>query len=427
MLGSERGDTLIEVLISAVLLAVIVVGMLSALDSTNRSSALQRARSEADALAQQSQDQLRGEPIKRLYELESKPETRAVTANGTVYTIETTAAYVQDATATSSCTSSAAKADYLRTASKVTWPSLGPGKPVIETSVVSPPAGAALIVQVTESGAAPVTGATATATGPAPETATHSLETSASGCAILALAPGEYSFNVSKAGYVTPNGFANTSEDEGSSVTHSAYIPAETTAKEGYYLARPGKLSVAFSGGQNDTFMAFNTGMTNSKVFGTVGTLVSSLASPTQLYPFPTKYTVYAGSCESDKPAIVKPENEVLVPTTGTGSTTLALPPVKLSVYSGKSAVSPGTLVAASASLKDEGCGTTRTFTTASGATFQVGMPYGNYSLCVTAKVGAPAKQRRYVRASLHNATSAGLSETVYLESAEESALTSCP
>src|ERR1035437_10167537 len=47
-LGAEQGDTLIEALISAVLLAVIIVATLTGLDTTNRSTALQRARSQAD-------------------------------------------------------------------------------------------------------------------------------------------------------------------------------------------------------------------------------------------------------------------------------------------------------------------------------------------------------------------------------------------
>jgi Tfp pilus assembly protein PilV len=431
-LGAEQGDTLIEVLISAVLLAVIIVATLTGLDTTNRSTALQRARSQADAIAQQSEEQLRSEPIKRLYELEAKPETKTVTQGNTVYTVQNTAAYFQDATATSSCTSSSTssstKADYLRTASKVTWPSLGPGKAVIETGIISPPAGAALIVQTTESGSAAVAGATVTATGPAPETTAHSLETSTNGCAILALAPGEYTFDVTKAGYVTPNGYEHTSQDEGSSVTHSAYIAAETTAKEGYYLARPGSISVTFSGGENDTFVAFNTGMNKYKTFGATGTYATTVSSPTKLYPFPTKYTVYAGSCEADKPALIKSENEVSVPTTGAGSTTLALPPIKLAVYSGKSSVSPGTLVTgASGSLTDEGCGNARTFVTSSGAIPKPGSPYGNYSLCVTALVGSPAKQHRYLKTGLHNLTSAGVAETIYLEAAPESALTTCP
>jgi Tfp pilus assembly protein PilV len=425
MLTSEAGDTLIEVTISALLVAVITVATLSGLDSTNRSTALQRSRSQANALAEQNEEQLRSEPLKKLYEMEGHPETKTVTEGKTVYTIETSATYIADTTGTTSCTSSAAKADYLQTTSKVTWPTLGVGKPVIETGIISPPAGSTLIVQVSQSGT-PLQGATVTATGPAPETATHTLETSINGCAILAVSPGEYAINASKSGYVDPNGYANTSED--SAVTQSVYIAAETTAKEGYYLAHPGKVEVSFTGGESgDTFVAFNTGMSTIKKFGTVESYKTSLASTNTLYPFSTKYTVYAGTCESDKPSTIQSENEVLVPAAGTGTTSLTLPQVKLKVYAGTSG-SPGALVnGASGSILDEGCGTTRYFTTnSSGAMPRQGMPYGNYSLCVTAKVGSPAKQRRYTKTGLHNLTSSGVSETIYLEAAPESALTTC-
>ncbi len=58
-LADETGDTLIEVLISAVVLVLIVVATLTGLDSTNRATALDRARSQADALAQADEEQAR--------------------------------------------------------------------------------------------------------------------------------------------------------------------------------------------------------------------------------------------------------------------------------------------------------------------------------------------------------------------------------
>src|SRR5580700_12128098 len=81
--ASERGDTLIEVLISAVLIALIVVGTLTGLDSTNKATARDRARSQADALAEHAEEQLRSEPINKLAALtESRPLTETVTENG---------------------------------------------------------------------------------------------------------------------------------------------------------------------------------------------------------------------------------------------------------------------------------------------------------------------------------------------------------
>lgn len=416
---SEQGDSLIEVLIAAVLLALIVAGTLTGLDSTNRATSLQRSRSQADALAEQTEEQVRSEPIKLLAELESHPELNTVKEGGTEYTVETKATYIDDSTGTASCSSSAAKAQYLQTTSKVTWPSQGASKPVVESSIISPPPGAALIVQVTESGT-PVQGATVTATGPAPETATHTLETSENGCAILAVQPGEYKINASKPGYVDPNGYVRTEEDP--SVTRSVYIPAETTAKEGYYLGRPGKVTVNFTGGEGDTFVAFNTGMTKpTSPFGTVESYTTSIPSTVTLYPFATKYTVYAGACEADKPSTIGPENEVLVPPAGSATTTLTLPQLALAVYNGTSSSSQGELIAgASGSVLDEGCNTKRRFTTnSSGAMPHPSLPYGNYTLCVTAKVAGV--QRRYLGTKIAIATASGAKETVYLGAASSS------
>jgi hypothetical protein len=349
-----------------------------------------------------------------------------VTEGKTVFTIETKASFVDDTTGTSSCTSSGKKAEYLQTTSKVTWSGQGVAKPVTENSIISPPPGAALIVQVSESGT-PLKEAQVTAIGPSPATSTRTLETSENGCAILALAPGQYEINARKLGYVDPNGYPNTKED--TSVTRSVYIPAETTAKEGYYLGRSGNLAVSFSGGEKgDTFVAFNAGMSEAKHFGTIESYQTTVPSTTPLYPFATKYTVYAGTCEADKPATIKSENEVLVPPGGTGTTTLTLPQLKLTVYNGTSSSSQGEKVfGASGSVLDEGCATKRIFTTnINGVMPSPGLPYGNYTLCVTAKVGSPAKQMRVVKTGIHLLTASGVTESVYLGSGEQSLLTTC-
>ena len=316
-LAAEAGDTLIEVLVSALLLGLIVVGTFSGLNSTNRATSLDRARSQADALAEQNEEQLRAEPIKKLYELESHPRTENVTEGKTTYTIETTARYIEDATATASCTSSSAKeANYLQTTSKVTSPLIGAGKSVEETSIISPPAGSSLVVQVTEAGA-PIQGAEVVATGPAPATTTHELETSVNGCAILALPPGEYNIDASKSGYVDPNGYKHTNEDSSGSVTHSVYIPAENTSKVGYNLGLAGTLEVKFEAKltegsaatptEGDSFVAFNTGMTKPRPFPipfTPGIYSTTVTSPATIFPFKSsKYTIYAGTCEADLPS----------------------------------------------------------------------------------------------------------------------------
>ena len=339
--AGERGDTLIEVIISVALISMVVIAVLFGLDSTNRATSNSRARSQADVLAQEDEEQLRSEPVRRLDEIE---RTKEVKLGSTVYTVKTTSKYIADATSTASCTSSVAKADYLKTISTVSWPSEGPGGGVVETGVISPPADSALIVQVQESGT-PLPGATVDAIGPAPSVNKYELETSANGCAVLALSPGEYTINVSKTGYVDPNGFANTEKD--SSTTQSVYLPAETTLKEGYNLGRAGYVKVKFSNAgeaatqEGDSFVIYNTGMSSYRTFpepSTVGTYKPVVESPTTVFPFTTNYTVYAGTCEADLPTRngQGANPEVLVPPGKVGEATVPLASINVKVLEGK-------------------------------------------------------------------------------------------
>jgi len=401
-LSSERGDTLIEVMVSALLVALIVVGTFSGLDSTNKATALQRSRSQADALAEQDEEQLRSEPVTKLSELN---RTHTVTEGGTTYTITSTSKYISDATATASCTSSSTKADYLQTTSKVTWNALlnskGElvGKPVEESGIISPPADSALIVQVQESGTA-LPNALVVAKGPSPATTSYELETSSNGCAILAVPPGEYNIYVSKTGYVDPNGYENTHED--SSTTRSVYIPAENTSKIGYNLGLAGALAVSFTGStpaEGDSFVAFNTGMTSFRPFGTVGTYSTTVESPKSIFPFTTKYTVYAGICEADLPTKNGRSSnpEILVESGKPAAVSVPLPPVNFVVKSGikaGTAAEEGHVMEAKGSTTD-GCTSKRTLVTSSGTggPTRPGLPYGKYEICVGGKIGAVEKK----------------------------------
>jgi Tfp pilus assembly protein PilV len=420
-IASEAGDTLIEVIVSALLVGVVVVGTFSGLDSTNKATSLDRARSQADALAEHAEEQLRSEPIKKLTEMtESHPVVETVTENGSKYTITSTAQFISDTTSTSSCTSTSPKADYLQTTSKVTTPLIGAGKSVEETGIISPPAGSALIVQVQESGTA-LQGAVVAAKGPSPATTSYELETSAKGCAILAVPPGEYNIYVSKTGYVDPNGYENTHEDASGSITHSVYIPAETTSKVGYNLGLAGKLAVSFTGAipaEGDTFTAFNTGMTSPRPFGTTGTYSPTVESPKTIFPFTTKYTVYAGSCEADLPTKNGQSSnpEVLVEPGKTGAITVPLAPITMQVMEGTSSGSAGKLMTSgvTGTIEDTGCKTLRSFTAnISGALPKPGMPFGTYSICVTATISG--EPRKYTSSAISNNKATGVTVPIYL------------
>ncbi len=53
---------------------------------------------------------------------------------------------------------------------------------------------------------------------------------------------------------------------------------------------------------EGDSFVVFNTGLTAFKTFGTVGSYGKTVKSNKTLFPFTSKYVVYAGTCESDLP-----------------------------------------------------------------------------------------------------------------------------
>jgi Tfp pilus assembly protein PilX len=435
-LASERGDTLLEVLASAVLVALIAVAMFNGFDVTNRASASERSRAQADALAQQAEDQLRGLPVSSLSELEAKPRVEEVTQNGMKYTITSTAQYVTDATATASCNSSATSGSYIRTTSTVTWASLGVRKPVTESSIISPPPGSALIVQVTNAASAGVAGMSVTATGPLPATAATTLSTASNGCAILALLPGEYNVNVSQTGYVDENWFSKSEEDPHSA--HSVYLTAESAVKEPYRFDKAGSLEVESTtesgSSEIDTFVAFNSlmGSPAYRQVGTVGTYEKKPKSATTVFPFAGegKYSVYAGTCEQNNPQTVNPKNAA-APTVSVlpGKSALAKvvqPPINIRVMSGTKAgkATEGVEIENAVGTLEEpaepsGCGVTRKFvTTKEGSLPHPGMPYSEYTLCVTGGLSGGnnggtkglAKERAY-RTTFENNTAAGPSE----------------
>jgi hypothetical protein len=133
--------------------------------------------------------------------------------------------------------------------------------------------------------------------------------------------------------------------------------------------------------------------MTTFRPFGTAETYKPTVESPATIYPFvaTSPYTVYAGSCEADRPKALSasnPEVEVVVPAGSTKAITVTQPPVKIKLMSGTGpgVSTEGSLVTTgSGYTTDTGCGTKRLFaSTPAGALPRPGLPYGNYTMCVT-------------------------------------------
>lgn len=196
---ATAGFTLIEVLVSALMVGLIASAAAGALIATTHFSGNQRLSSQADELATQDQERLRGMSDEQLTGLN---QTRPVTLNGTAFHVQSVAT-AEDTTGNSNCSTTAAA--YYRIVSTVTWAGT-PGStptPVVEESLLSRPVSGDLRTLVTDQTGAGLPGVTVTATGASPQSA----PTDSTGCVLFAgLTPGSYTVTESLAGYVNPQG-----------------------------------------------------------------------------------------------------------------------------------------------------------------------------------------------------------------------------
>ena len=134
--SDEGGFIIIEVLVSAIILAIVAGAVLTLITATTRSSASGRTHATAYGLAQEDQARLRTFRISQLNGLEEPNEE---TIGGTNYKIESTGIFVNNATGTVSCTESNASADYVEITSTVSAPTLR--NPISIQSIISPSSG----------------------------------------------------------------------------------------------------------------------------------------------------------------------------------------------------------------------------------------------------------------------------------------------
>jgi Tfp pilus assembly protein PilV len=404
-LGAEAGDTLIEVLISALLVGLIVIGTFSGLNSSNRSTSIDRARSQADALAEQNEEQLHSLPVAGLKKLEEKVETKTVKQNGTEYVVTSEANLVLDNTATTSCTSTALSAEYIRTTSTVySKTAFGATKPVVETGIVSPPPDTSLVVQVTNQLAEAVPGMEVQVAGPQSATTV----TNTNGCAVLALKPGEYEINVHLTSYVDPNWFTESKNDTSTYPLH-IYLPAETTTKKEYRFAKAaGIRALSFEELNPETntdkpAKAVDAMLESTEMAPTTRLLepesstlkyVSSLTTTKRIYPFTSKYTVFAGTCLANRPPEEKERTSIEpFPEGGEQTAKVVLPALVVDVWTG-TATAKGELVKTAPEVflsdTDENCEhtyrqpeTVAPTSEKGGVLKYPGQPWGTYTVCV--------------------------------------------
>jgi type II secretory pathway pseudopilin PulG len=370
---SEVGFTLIEVIVSALLLGIITIAIFTGFDSAGRASADERAHAQATVLVQQDEERLRELTTTQIAQLGTA--TRTVAPNGvcvekpsgtwrycegtsfslqsysgTVFTIKSSAAFVSASKSALTCATSGGTADYLQTTSSATWPALGSRPPVRQSSIVSTPTSAALMVKVINQLNEPVEGATVNVTG-----GSNNLTqtTAANGCVILgALSPATVTVAVSKTNWVNNNGKSPSSKEV--TVSSGSLAAAEfMIGAQGSLVAEFESNGVFTEAIQSDVFYATQTGISAPSDFvgGTAG-IFKHTSEITGLFPFqeagtPVKenpYTVFAGDCEANNPAVVTASLEKLkgrpaqVEPGGSTNVKIEVPAVNLIVYEGTEA-----------------------------------------------------------------------------------------
>jgi Tfp pilus assembly protein PilV len=382
----ESGFGLIEVVVSSMLLVLVASGVYMGLDGASATSGVNKHRSQATEIAQQDQDRMRAMAVT---ELSNYRDTSTTSVGPLTYTVASSASWVTDETGSASCTSGSARANYLRIASSVTWPSMRI-QPVTIESVIAPPAGSfgtnlgTLAVELRDRDGNGVQGASVSLSGAQSYTdATNEL-----GCVLWGYLPvGDYTVGVTKAGYVDPSGDPSPSRDAG--------VVGEATSTTAFDYDLGGRIQATYetldrAGGapvpaNGTAFTAVTSHLTVPLApFGDGaphGSYTSGL-----VYPFSDPYGVYAGDCAGADPSAYGGTTQLAQVEPGaTAAVTLREPPVDLLVTRGGSAVSGATVKLTGTGA---GCGALPDRTTGGdGYLTDRALPYGTYSVCVQATI----------------------------------------
>jgi Tfp pilus assembly protein PilV len=387
----ESGVAIIEVVVSAALLVVVVVGMFSAFDQASATSGSIKARATAAGVAQQDQERLRAF---RAVDLSNYRQTRTQTVSGVNYTVVSRADWVSDGTGTTSCsTNGTARADYLHITSTVTYPRMGPVKPVQLDSLLSPPAGSfaanqgTLIVNAQDPAGQPLSGVPVTAVGPDSVSDT----TNSLGCVVWGFVhAGNYTVTlgancINHQGVNPPTVQSSVVGSAVQTVVLECGTAAQLTAT---FTTKP--LNLAVQASKARWLSIGNSGLDAPGIrsFGD-GTLQTSITG-TSVYPFSSPYSVFSGNCVGADPgryptaSAGNPDYRSLNTFTAGQNAAVSIrqPAVNVKTTDSANAALAGARVRATATA--QGCGGTVDLgpTNSSGLAPDPGLPYGIYNLC---------------------------------------------
>jgi Tfp pilus assembly protein PilV len=392
---SEAGFMLVELLVAAMLVAVIAVGLSGAMMGASRGSGNDRHRSVAATIAQQDQERMRGfKPTA----LSNYTNSRPVTIAGTTYTVASEGRWLSDSSGSLSCSNNSATANYIRITSSVTWPGMGALQPITIRSLVAPPSGSfssttgTLAVRLTDQADNAIPGVSMTLGAPANVTQT----TDSDGCVVFAAADaGSYPLTYSHAGHVDPSGQNAVSSPPVSVIAGTTttitrlYAPGGSIATS--FDTKVGSNSPQASQAQSISIAHPNLPAPGTRAFDPAGTLHSTI-NATSVFPFSSAYNVYAGSCAGNDPSsfsgqsnyftVTSPGSAVLVAPGGSHSATVRQPAINLNVTRGGSPYPSARVFITSDTCSTESFPGPHTLN-AQGALVNPGFPFGQYDVCV--------------------------------------------
>lgn len=418
----QSGFTIIEVLMSAVLVAMIATGVFAGFDAATTASGQNRSRTVAAGLAQSDQERIRSMTPDQLADLN---ETRSPVVNGKTYTVVSTAVWTTDPSGTASCAGMGQEAGYQKITSTVTWPDRGPLKPVVEDSLRAVPNGGyrdsrgSLAVKVTgANGTTGVADLPITVTGPR----NYSVTTNSLGCVLLGFVPvGSYTVSYSRAGYVEDKVRNN---QNAQAISQTVAVEGEqTTSVEGVY-DQAGSIGVTYKtrvplatsdvGTTGDGFTLSNSGLgfPNIRTFGPFTAAATQSSGATKsLFPFATNaYTPWAGKCAENNPVLPANGGQLTNANAGVSLTAGAAvtgavvhePMIKVTVnkYTNSAQTTTAAVTTAAKVVARPlitGCTADYNQSTANNGTIadnlQPTLPYGDYTLCAQDRTTSPTRR----------------------------------
>jgi hypothetical protein len=351
---------MIEVIVTALIVVLIAAAVGEGLVSDADLSGYQQHRSQADEIAQQDQERLRGLSAKQLSAL-ATPAVYSVTVANRKYQVSSQATTLSNTGASSCAAAGTGAIAYYHSVSTVTWSDVNGSHSVTEDSIITPPAGGTLRVAVVDQTTATslpgvsVTAASTTAGGDIESGITDS-----NGCVLFAgLQTGDYDLSLTDPGYVAQNG-NTTLTDTATLTTSGTATPTNANSQGAEIMGLAGSIAAKFAGPAVGTpYVPSLTYNGNGSVLAMANAqtvTVTSLPSTVyNLFPFafgsgPYNYTnnyhVWAGSCTAEEPPSSDTSDEFSV-TPGATLTppAIAEPAIAINAYYGSSTLQTPTQV----------------------------------------------------------------------------------